>query len=101
MIPNEPKDLTTQQVANKSSIVKRYKKTQQGPEKDPPKDPTCTKKHKKKRLIPGHLDADPLIRLILHAGDMSYADSDSARWDSYGFLERGIGRLGFLNFLRP
>ncbi|CAK8998357.1 unnamed protein product [Durusdinium trenchii] len=31
-----------------------------------------------------HLDADPLIRLVLHAGDMSYADTDQKRWDSYG-----------------
>lgn len=31
-----------------------------------------------------HLDADKDIQVILHAGDMSYADTNSARWDSYG-----------------
>lgn len=31
-----------------------------------------------------HLDADKDIRIILHAGDMSYADTNAARWDSYG-----------------
>lgn len=31
-----------------------------------------------------HLDADKSIQMILHAGDMSYADTNAARWDSYG-----------------
>lgn len=30
------------------------------------------------------LDAESNIRMILHAGDMSYADSNAVRWDSYG-----------------
>lgn len=31
-----------------------------------------------------HLDNEKDIRLLLHAGDLSYADSNAARWDSYG-----------------
>lgn len=31
-----------------------------------------------------HLDADKDIQIILHAGDMSYADTNAVRWDSYG-----------------
>jgi len=30
------------------------------------------------------MDADPELRMILHAGDMAYADSNALRWDSYG-----------------
>jgi len=30
-----------------------------------------------------HLEADSSLQLLLHAGDMSYADTDSPRWDSY------------------
>ena len=31
-----------------------------------------------------HLDADRSLQIILHAGDMAYADTESRRWDSYG-----------------
>ena len=31
-----------------------------------------------------HLDADQNLQIILHAGDMAYADTDSTRWDTYG-----------------
>ncbi|CAE7435829.1 PAP22 [Symbiodinium natans] len=31
-----------------------------------------------------HLDADPSLQILLHAGDMAYADTESKRWDSYG-----------------
>ena len=31
-----------------------------------------------------HLHADESIQVILHAGDMSYADTNGGRWDSYG-----------------
>lgn len=31
-----------------------------------------------------HIEADDEIQLILHAGDMSYADTNATRWDSYG-----------------
>ena len=31
-----------------------------------------------------HLSSDKSIRMILHAGDLSYADCNQALWDSYG-----------------
>ena len=33
-----------------------------------------------------HLNADKQIKMILHAGDLSYADCDQKLWDSYGEL---------------
>jgi Icc-related predicted phosphoesterase len=33
-----------------------------------------------------HLNADKQIKMILHAGDLSYADCQQKLWDSYGYL---------------
>eukprot|EP00933_Yihiella_yeosuensis_P050055 TRINITY_DN4781_c1_g1_i1.p1 TRINITY_DN4781_c1_g1~~TRINITY_DN4781_c1_g1_i1.p1 ORF type:complete len:547 (+),score=84.31 TRINITY_DN4781_c1_g1_i1:94-1734(+) len=31
-----------------------------------------------------HLEANSEVKMILHAGDMSYSDTNAKRWDSYG-----------------
>ncbi|CAJ1366025.1 unnamed protein product [Effrenium voratum] len=43
------------------------------------------------------LDADQELQIILHAGDMSYADTNSPRWDSYGMkMEPLASRLQWM-----
>jgi len=39
-----------------------------------------------------HLESDKVVQMILHAGDLSYADCDQTRWDSYGTLIEPVSK---------
>eukprot|EP00937_MAST-01D_sp_MAST-1D-sp2_P000171 g171.t1 len=44
-----------------------------------------------------HLAADPSLRALLHAGDMSYADCDHHRWDTWGHMAQPLSaKLGWM-----